>query len=263
MHNWGEGVVAIPTGCITEGVITFICECGESKNESIAATGHSFGEYVSDNNAKKNEDGTKSKICEKCKYKETVVDIGSYISIKSATVYLNGHDLLTLNYYTDSNSVLYNDVKSDGGPYFDCNKAEEIYTNPPDGHIASYDSLNNTVTVRSRSHSAGSTALYSVVSTDTMYRYICPGCMTRYTRNPTMIAEYYMISTTGEYNLRLKYDEYGYIKAAYYESRDGIIGSLAVVYEWGNGEVSSSSPYNINDPESIREMLSEDLSPFQ
>jgi len=49
-HSWGDGEVTTQPTCTTEGVKTFTCECGETKTEAVAATGHSFGaEWEFDN----------------------------------------------------------------------------------------------------------------------------------------------------------------------------------------------------------------------
>lgn len=39
-HVWGEGVVTTEATCTEEGVLTYTCECGETKTETIAALGH-------------------------------------------------------------------------------------------------------------------------------------------------------------------------------------------------------------------------------
>jgi len=46
---------------------------------------HSFGEYVSDNNATTEADGTKTRVCSGCGYKETVTDVGSKLPTVTPT----------------------------------------------------------------------------------------------------------------------------------------------------------------------------------
>ena len=49
-HNWGAGFVTKNATCTENGVLTYLCKCGETKTEIIPATGHKFGnwEKVSD-----------------------------------------------------------------------------------------------------------------------------------------------------------------------------------------------------------------------
>ena len=55
-----------------------ICEHTDEKSGKAA---HSFGEYVSNNDATTEEDGTKTRECSVCKYKDTVKDEGSKIHV--------------------------------------------------------------------------------------------------------------------------------------------------------------------------------------
>ncbi len=51
------------------------CDCGYTRQ-----AGHVYGEYVSDNNATTETDGTKTRTCYVCGHKDTVVDEGSIIT---------------------------------------------------------------------------------------------------------------------------------------------------------------------------------------
>lgn len=62
MHNYIEEVTAEAT-CEADGLKTFICECGDSYTEVITATGHSYGEYVYNNDATTSADGTETATC--------------------------------------------------------------------------------------------------------------------------------------------------------------------------------------------------------
>ena len=53
------------------------CECGEIKFDAE----HSFCEYVSNNDATTEADGTKTRECSVCGYKDTVTDEGSKIIV--------------------------------------------------------------------------------------------------------------------------------------------------------------------------------------
>ncbi|MCC8356559.1 MAG: hypothetical protein LJU34_01705, partial [Oscillospiraceae bacterium] len=49
-HTWDEGKVTTEATCTTDGVMTYTCTaCGETKTEAIAATGHTAGEAVTEN----------------------------------------------------------------------------------------------------------------------------------------------------------------------------------------------------------------------
>ena len=39
-HIWDNGMITTPATCVTEGVKTYTCACGETKTEAIAAPGH-------------------------------------------------------------------------------------------------------------------------------------------------------------------------------------------------------------------------------
>jgi hypothetical protein len=41
-HSWDDGTVTQAATCTTNGVITYKCSCGETKTETINATGHSW-----------------------------------------------------------------------------------------------------------------------------------------------------------------------------------------------------------------------------
>ena len=42
-HSWGEGTVTTPATCTADGVLTYTCSrCGETKTETIPASGHDY-----------------------------------------------------------------------------------------------------------------------------------------------------------------------------------------------------------------------------
>ena len=62
----------------TETTPAYIClNCGDTRTEAIPATGHSFTEYVSDNNATCTKDGTETATCDNCTATDTRTDVGS------------------------------------------------------------------------------------------------------------------------------------------------------------------------------------------
>ncbi|MBQ9125355.1 MAG: hypothetical protein IJY13_01705, partial [Clostridia bacterium] len=77
-HNY-VGEVTTPATCTTKGVKTYTCSvCGDSYTEEIDSTGHSFTNYVSDNNATCTADGTKTAHCDNgCGETDTITDEGS------------------------------------------------------------------------------------------------------------------------------------------------------------------------------------------
>ena len=68
--------------CTEAATYYYSCECGEKGTETFeygSSLGHSFTNYVSDNNATCTEDGTKTAVCDRdgCNEKDTVTDMGS------------------------------------------------------------------------------------------------------------------------------------------------------------------------------------------
>ena len=101
-HAWDSGRVTKPATCTEKGIKTYTCtrHSSHTKNEEIPALNHSFDgqEYVSDNNATCEQDGTKTARCVRygtggCTETDTVTDTGSklghlfedYVSNNDAT----------------------------------------------------------------------------------------------------------------------------------------------------------------------------------
>ena len=98
---WDSGTVTTPATCTGKGVRTYTCtSSSHTKTEDIPALNHSFAgqEYVSDNNATCEQDGTKTAKCVRygtggCTETVTVTDVGSklghlfedYVSDNNAT----------------------------------------------------------------------------------------------------------------------------------------------------------------------------------
>ena len=82
---WDSGTVTTPATCTEKGVRTYTCtSSSHTKTEDIPALNHSFAgqEYVSDNNATCEQDGTKTATCVRygtggCMETDTVTDTGS------------------------------------------------------------------------------------------------------------------------------------------------------------------------------------------
>lgn len=99
-HSFEKQVVAdkyfiSPATCTEKAKYHLSCECGESGEESFEhgeVLGHSFTNYVSDNNATYTEDGTKTATCDRdnCDATDTIVEentkLVSHISFNTLTI---------------------------------------------------------------------------------------------------------------------------------------------------------------------------------
>ena len=75
-HSY-TSLVTEPT-CTERGYTAYTCTCGDSYIDNyVEALGHSFWEYVSNNDATYESDGTKTAVCSRCGEKDTIVDEGS------------------------------------------------------------------------------------------------------------------------------------------------------------------------------------------
>ena len=66
--------------CTEKATYYYSCSCGEKGTETFTsgnALGHSFTNYVSDNNATCTQDGTKTAKCDRCDKKDTIKDVDS------------------------------------------------------------------------------------------------------------------------------------------------------------------------------------------
>lgn len=69
-HVYAETITTEAT-CETDGLKTFICECGDTYTEVIIAMGHVFGEYIYNGDATYFADGTSTAQCKKCEVTDT------------------------------------------------------------------------------------------------------------------------------------------------------------------------------------------------
>lgn len=77
-HTHAFDVKVVNPTCTEAGYTYSVCECGHSvKSDKVAALGHDFGEYVSDNNATCTEDGTKTASCTRCDEKDVITEEGT------------------------------------------------------------------------------------------------------------------------------------------------------------------------------------------
>ena len=64
--------------CTEGGYTLHSCACGDTyKGDYTSALNHSFTDYVSDNNATCEQDGTKTAKCDRCDATDTIADVGS------------------------------------------------------------------------------------------------------------------------------------------------------------------------------------------
>lgn len=78
-HTYTEEVTT-PATCLEDGEKTFTCECGDTYTEAIPATGHDFAEYVSNEDATYEADGTETATCSVCGETDTRVAEGSMLT---------------------------------------------------------------------------------------------------------------------------------------------------------------------------------------
>ena len=89
-HNWDEGTVTIPAECDKPGEMTYHCtdaNCDATKTEPIPMLGHSFTNYVSDNNATCKDDGTETAKCDRCDVTDTRTVVDSHLSVAHTLAY--------------------------------------------------------------------------------------------------------------------------------------------------------------------------------
>ena len=72
-----DAFVTAPT-CTAAGYTTYVCACGDSyQADEVTALGHSFTNYVYNDDATCTEDGTKTADCDRCSATDTVVADGT------------------------------------------------------------------------------------------------------------------------------------------------------------------------------------------
>ncbi|MDD6157194.1 MAG: SH3 domain-containing protein [Lachnospiraceae bacterium] len=78
-HSFREEITKEAT-CLEAGEKTLTCECGETKTEIIEAIGHTFENYVSNEDATYEADGTETGTCSVCGETDTRVAEGSMLT---------------------------------------------------------------------------------------------------------------------------------------------------------------------------------------
>ena len=78
-HVFTETITKEAT-CLEAGEKTLACECGESSVEEVPATGHDFSNYVSNEDATYEADGTETAKCSNCDETDTRTAEGSMLT---------------------------------------------------------------------------------------------------------------------------------------------------------------------------------------
>jgi hypothetical protein len=156
-HKWDDGVVTTEATCTEEGKKTYTCaNCGETKTETIAATGHSYASEVTQE-ATCTEEGVKTFICSKCDdtYTEAIAKIdhtpaeakdgvkeatctedgytGDTICSECQTVLTKGETIPATGhtksetYMPDPETVIPATVNTPGTRYVKCTVCDELY----------------------------------------------------------------------------------------------------------------------------------------
>lgn len=70
-HSWDDGVITKAPTCTEDGEMTYTCSCGETKTETIPATGHDWGDWERTKEPTCTEQGEDTKTCTVCGATET------------------------------------------------------------------------------------------------------------------------------------------------------------------------------------------------
>lgn len=82
VHNY-TAVVTKAATCAEEGVKTYTCSCGSSYTEPISVIAHSFGDYIYNDDATTEKDGTKTATCSVCGKTDTITAEGTKKTLPS------------------------------------------------------------------------------------------------------------------------------------------------------------------------------------
>ena len=135
--------------CTEAATYYYSCSCGEKGTETFTsgnALGHSFTNYVSDNNATCTEDGTKTAKCDRCNEKDTVIAIGTKL----------GHSFT--NYVSDNNAT----CTEDGTKTAKCDRCNETDTIPDENSKLESKMTFKTLTVGEK-NTDGNVSVYGKV----------------------------------------------------------------------------------------------------
>lgn len=142
LHNYTAAVTKAAT-CAEEGVKTYTCSCGSSYTEAVPVIAHSFGDYIYNDDATTEKDGTRTATCSVCGKTDTVTAEGTKKTLPSwydehPGIPLNvatGNQIEgTLEAYFDPGQFNW-DSYADGCWNFDYNATMEYVGIYAEGHI--------------------------------------------------------------------------------------------------------------------------------
>ena len=142
VHNY-TAVVTKAATCAEEGVKTYTCSCGSSYTETVPVIAHSFGDYIYNDDATTEKDGTRTATCSVCGKTDTVTAEGTKKTLPS---WYDEHPGIPLNVATgnqiDGSLEAYFDPGqfnwdsyADGCWNFDYNATMEYVGIYAEGHI--------------------------------------------------------------------------------------------------------------------------------
>ena len=142
VHNY-TAVVTKAATCAEEGVKTYTCSCGSSYTEAVPVIAHSFGDYIYNDDATTEKDGTRTATCSVCGKTDTVTAEGTKKTLPS---WYDEHPGIPLNVATgnqiDGSLEAYFDPGqfnwdsyADGCWNFDYNATMEYVGIYAEGHI--------------------------------------------------------------------------------------------------------------------------------
>ncbi len=142
VHNY-TAVVTKAATCAEEGVKTYTCSCGSSYTEAVPVIAHSFGDYIYNDDATTEKDGTKTATCSVCGATDTITAEGTKKSLPSwydehpgipLNVTTGGQRDGSLEAYFDPGQFNW-DSYADGCWDFDYNATMEFVGIYAEGHI--------------------------------------------------------------------------------------------------------------------------------
>ncbi len=116
-----DAYIASSATCTEKATYYYSCDCGEKGTLTFAngeALGHEFTDYVSDNNATYDSDGTKTAICNRdnCSETDTIIDVGTKLenSIKFKTLTVTGTKVVGVVPNSTENFSFLDEIESKG-----------------------------------------------------------------------------------------------------------------------------------------------------
>ena len=120
-HAYTESITTEAT-CEADGLKTFTCECGDTYTEVISSKGHSYEDYIYNNDATTSVDGTETATCSVCGGTHTRTKVGTKITKKwyDGYTFNTWHDMGEYFFYIaksyDEANAAYNEAFNAGGP---------------------------------------------------------------------------------------------------------------------------------------------------